>query len=131
MDEVTLQAQVRDLLAGVFSLDSCDEIKGGDSLIADLKADSLDFVEILHLVERRFGVKIQSDEIMLAGSGKKLEEFFADGRLTAEASELLRGALPAKSASIVPGMGRLAFFSLFTVDDLVCLIRQKLPGGQT
>lgn len=126
MTDDKLFYEIREMLAGVFSRDEVESIKGTDSFVADLNADSLDFVEILHLVERKFGVKINGDEIILGGAKWKAEEIFVDGRLTDETAALLKEALPAKADQIVPEMGRLAFFTLFTVNDLVALIAEKM-----
>jgi len=124
-----MQAALNQLLAQVFNLESPDTIKGSDSLIADLGADSLDFVEILHLIERSFGVVIRTDEILLGGSGLKMDALFADGRLSATGAGLLQSAFPAKSEQFRAEMTKVEMFSLLTVADLLAIIQAKQAAG--
>ena len=124
-----MEAQLKEILARVFNLETPDAINGEDSLIADLGADSLDFVEIIHLIERGFGVVIRTDEIMLGGSGLTMEELFLDGRLTADGAVRLGSAFPAKKEQLSAAMTKVALFSLLTVADLAALVRSKLDNG--
>lgn len=122
--------QLKEILARVFNLESPDSINDNASLIADLGADSLDFVEIIHLIEKGFGVVIKTDEIMLGGSGLAMEELFVDGLLTSEGTVSLQTAFPVKKGKFIKGMSKVAMFSLLTVADLVVIVRAKLDGGE-
>jgi acyl carrier protein len=124
-----MQAALNQLLAQVFNLESPDTIRGSDSLIADLGADSLDFVEILHLIERTFGVVVRTDEILLGGSGLKMDDLFVDGRLSATGAGLLRSAFPAKAEQFNEAMTKVEMFSLLTVADLLAIIQAKQAAG--
>jgi len=124
-----MEEKLKDILALVFNLESRDEIHDTDSLIEDLGADSLDFVEILHLIERNFGVVIKSSEIMLGGSNLAMEELFRDGRLTAGGTDSLKTAFGEKRDRFREGMTKLELFSLLTVGDLAAIIRSKGADG--
>ena len=63
-----IENKLRELLLPVFGLDSVEQIKSQDSLINDLGADSLDFVEIIYILEHHFGVVVKADEIMIKGA---------------------------------------------------------------
>jgi acyl carrier protein len=121
-----MEGKLKEILARVFNLETADTIRESDSLIADLGADSLDFVEIIHLIERTFGVVIRSDEIMLGGSGLAMDELFVDGLLSADGALRLQAAFPARQDRFTPGMTKVAMFSLLTVADLGAIVRAKL-----
>jgi acyl carrier protein len=124
-----MNQQLNEILARVFNLENADTITDSDSLIADLGADSLDFVEIIHLIERTFGVVIKTDEIMLGGSGLNMDELFDDGSLTAAGAVQLKGAFPAKQEQFRERMTKVDMFSLLTVADLAAIINAKLEKG--
>lgn len=121
--------QLNEILARVFNLETPDTINDSDSLIVDLGADSLDFVEIIHLIERTFGVVIRTDEIMLGGSGLSMGNLFVDGRLTSPGAEQLTAAFPAKQGQFREGMTKVEMFSLLTVADLEAIVHAKLIAG--
>lgn len=128
-DEAKILEELKIILAGVFNLDSADDVRAQASVVADLGADSLDFVEIMHLIERRFSVALNADEIMTGSADLKTEELFAEGRLTEPSAAELARRFPDKAGKIAAGMGRLELFSLFTVADLARLIGSKQTGN--
>lgn len=117
--------QVREMLLPVFGRESVDEIQPGDKLIDDLGADSLDFVEILYLAEKNFGVVLTVGEIMTGGSSSNADSLFSDGKLTPEGAEVLVGNFPDSSKEIRAGMTKVDLFSLLTVRDLAKIIAEK------
>lgn len=123
-----MEEKLKELLARVFNLESPETIRMTDSLIGDLGADSLDFVEILHLVERNFGVVIRTSEILLGQSGLPEKELFVDGTLTPKGVEVLRAAFAGKRDAFREGMTKVDLFSLLTVGDLAAIIRSKMEG---
>ncbi len=123
-----MEEKLKEILARVFNLESPGSIRMTDSLIGDLGADSLDFVEILHLVERNFGVVIRTSEILTGPSGAPENELFADGTLTPKGVEVLRAAFAGKRDAFREGMTKVDLFSLLTVGDLAAIIRKKMEG---
>jgi acyl carrier protein len=124
-----MNRQLNEIIAAVFNLESPDSINDGDSFIADLGADSLDFVEMIHLIERAFGVVIKTDEIMLGGSGLATDELFTGGRLTIDGAARLQAAFPAKQEQFYPYMTKVEMFTLLTVADLAAIVQAKLDAG--
>lgn len=118
----------RTLLLPVFSLDSIDEVDPAASLVADLGADSLDFVEIVYMVEKEFGVKLSTKTLYLEGREFRTDELFLDGVLDEAKAPQLREALPRYADKIRPGMGRAELFGLVTVGDLAEVVRQRLEA---
>ncbi|HNY31282.1 MAG TPA: phosphopantetheine-binding protein [Fibrobacteria bacterium] len=126
MDHLT---RFRELLLPVFSLDSLDEVPPGASLVADLGADSLDFVEIVYMVEKEFGVKLSTKTVYLEGRELKTEELFLEGVLDPAKVDELKSMLPRYADKIRPGMGRAELFGLVTVEDLAEVVRQRVAAA--
>ncbi len=124
-----MEEKLKEILARVFNLESPGSIRMTDSLIADLGADSLDFVEILHLVERTFGVVIRTSEILTGQSDLPEKEMFVDGRLTPRGVEVLQGTFSGKRSDFREGMTKIDLFSLLTVGDMAAIIRSKTDAG--
>ena len=124
-----MEKRLQEILARVFNLESTDSISPSASLIKDLGADSLDFVEIIHLIERNFGVVIKTGEIILGGTGLSEDRLFVDGCLTANGAEALKSAFPSRISLFREGMTKIDFFSLLTVGDLTAIIRSKMAAG--
>lgn len=125
MDHLT---RFRELLLPVFSLDSIDEVPPEASLVADLGADSLDFVEIVYMVEKEFSVKLSTKTIYLEGRELKTDEMFLEGVLDPEKVPGLREMLPRYADKIREGMGRAELFGLVTVGDLAEVVRQRIAA---
>lgn len=65
-------------------------------LIPDLGADSLDFMDIMFALERRFDIKLQKEDFdLLARVKMSKEEAIVEGKLTPPALVRLRKWLPA------------------------------------
>ena len=124
-----MEEKLREILARVFNLEAPGAIRMTDSLIADLGADSLDFVEILHLIERTFGVVIRTSEILSGGADVPEKELFVDGALSPRGAEILRATFAGKRSEFREGMTKVDLFSLLTVGDLAAIVRSKMDAG--
>ena len=125
MELLKIENEFRELLLQVFGLDSIDEIKPEQSLVEDLGAESLDFVEIIWMVEDVFGVILKTDDIV-RGDSELEEAMFEQGRLTSFGATRLQGFYPDRAERIRVGMPKVAIFRLITVHDMAILIRDKL-----
>jgi acyl carrier protein len=123
---VNVEEELRQILLPVFGLETIDEIQPEHSLIGDLGAESLDFVEIIFLIEKQFGVVLETRDLMLGTSGLKNEDLFTDGRLTSEGAILLANEFPARAACFRVGMTKVDFFSLLTVRDMADIITEYM-----
>lgn len=124
-----VEEKLRELLLPVFGLDSVEEVGPEDSLINDLGADSLDFVEIIQLIERNFGVEFKTDEFIVGGVDMSADDLFSDGRLTPGGAALLQGRLAGGSSAIMEGTTKAELFSLLTVRDMANIIKAKIENG--
>ncbi len=121
---------LREELVPVFGLDSAEEIRPEASLVDDLGADSIDFVEIIYLIENKFGVSLDTNELFVGDLGMDLDDLFdEEGYLREEQAEKLNQAL----AKTVGGNGRFSagisrrdVFAVITVRDLAKIIESKM-----
>ena len=61
LSQRTIESKVRDILADVLMTDK-KNIRREKTLVDDLGADSIDFVEIVLELEKTFGITIKDDE---------------------------------------------------------------------
>lgn len=121
-----IEVKLREILLPVFGLYSIEEIKTEHSLINDLGLDSLDFLEIMHLLEVNFGVVITQDDALIIGGEEESSKYFEDGFLTTEGVSLLKAKFPERESIMKYGMTKVDLFSLTTVGDLVNMIEHKM-----
>lgn len=122
---MTIETQLRSSLLPVFGFHSPDQIPEDAALVSDLGADSLDFVEIVYLIERDFGVVLKTNELMVAGASIDPDTLFIEGRLSKEGASLLNQQFPDGNGRFTAGMTKVGFFQSITVRDLANIIRQR------
>jgi acyl carrier protein len=123
---MNVELKVREMLLSVFGKESIEEVPPEATLINDLGADSLDFVEILYLVEKDFNVILTVGEIMTGGSSVNTYDLFSEGKLTDEGLTALTRDFPLNAGRFKTGMTKLELFSLLTVRDLAEIIAEKM-----
>jgi acyl carrier protein len=127
--QTDIETRLRELLLPVFGLEHIDEIPATASLIKDIGADSLDFVEITYLVEQDFGVVLKSGELLLTGSDKDTEAYFAYGKLSEENAVRLNSEVPGAAGRFTADMTRADLFATISARDLADLIARRLNQG--
>ena len=104
---------VADIIADALAR-STDEVRLQSRLIADLGAESIDFLDIVFRLEQSFGIRIARGEILEQARGELSEdEFHTDGVLTAAGLARLRDVLDEVPAD--------AFSAGMRVDDVPIL----------
>lgn len=126
---MSVEQRLRELLLPVFGLDGIDEILPEASLVRDIGADSLDFVEITYLIEQEFGVVLKTSELLALGSGGDAESYFVEGRLTEAGAAILNQQFDGEAARFAAGMTKIALFESITVHDLAGIIESKREGA--
>jgi acyl carrier protein len=124
-----IETRLRRMLLPVFNLPSIDNVKVESSLVKDLGAESLDFVQIIYLVEREFGVILQPDQIMSGAASENPELMFVDGKLTADAAALLNARFPGHADPFTEGMTKISIYQAITVRDLALAIEARMARG--
>jgi acyl carrier protein len=118
-------AKVRDVLVDALAVDD-DEVTPTASLVGDLGAESIDFLDIVFQLERSFGVKIAQGELFPEGVTQD-PKFVKDGLVTAEGLSALKARLPHVDFSTFEKDPRVTNVAkVFTVDTLVTFMATKL-----
>jgi acyl carrier protein len=97
-----------------------DAIKPESSLIRDLGAESLDFLDINYRLEQAFGIKLARHFVLehiedMFGEGSAIDE---NGRLTDKAIELLKIRFGDQMPDLAPGMDMDEVPGLITVQSI-------------
>lgn len=102
------------------------EVLPESRLIGDLAADSLDFVDLIFTLEKRFGVQLRENDLnpmsRVPGQGTVIVEF-----LPGEVVSRLLPWLP--ELALAPDLSRIRpsqILPLVTVESLWCLLEQKI-----
>lgn len=119
---------VRACVADVLLITDTDTIQLKSSLVSDLGADSLDFLDLVFQLEEKFGIKISRTEVNLFQSlGLPEEEAHKDGVLTARAIEKLKGLMPEVDPAVFqPGLQVATVPKLLTVETFVNIVKRKM-----
>lgn len=120
------QEKLAGLLVPVLGLDSAADARPELSLVDDLGAESIDFVEIVYMIKKEFGVELKPNALISGMGGMSADEIFEDGRLTAAGAAFINGKLPASPAKFREGMAKVELFTALSVGDLARIIDFKL-----
>ena len=99
-------------------------------LVDDLGADSLDFVDIIFMLDRELDIRVRESEFnFLTRLDFSSPEVMREGRLTEATLARLRDWLPAlrelpPDAPVTPGQ----LFSMITVETLAILVERRLAS---
>jgi acyl carrier protein len=125
-----IYATVRRYVADVLAIDP-GKVTSDASLIDDLGAESLDFLDLVFQLETEYGVKIPRDGIRVAAQEGLADGFEQGDILTPAALERLRLLMPeVPQARLVTGLKAHQIASLFTAETFVRLVAWRL-GART
>ncbi|MDI1482424.1 phosphopantetheine-binding protein [Polyangium sp. y55x31] len=120
--------KVRHIVAEALALDPAT-VKNESLLMADLGAESLDYLDIVFKIERTFGIQITRGEMQKAARGDMSEEEFAPGGVVSDKGlERLRELMPEAKDRIVPGLRPVQILGLFSVQTFVNMVEAKKRG---
>jgi acyl carrier protein len=118
---------VRDNIADSLAV-AKGEITLESRLVDDLGADSLDLVDIIFTLERKFGVNVRETEFnFLTRLDFSSPEVMRDGFLTTPVVDKLADWLPQVAAA--PDRNRIsprALFSMITVESICVVVERRL-----
>jgi len=125
VSEQELQNAVRETLAEVLAIDP-DDAKPSARFFADLGGESIDLLDASFRFEKRFGVKIQFDNILVPEAIKT----DGDGRLTRESAAAVHKRLPSLDVEKVRiGNEFQTIQELLTVGVITDFVREKVSVG--
>ena len=118
--------QVREVLVEALGVDE-EEVKGPVTLMGDLGAESIDFLDIVFRLEKTFGIKVPREELFPVETLMNNPQFVSNGKFTAKGLAELKSKMPHTDLSVFqnnPDINKLG--DLFTVDSIVNYITNKL-----
>ena len=121
--------KVQEVLVDALGVDD-DEVTAEATLMGDLGAESIDFLDIVFRLEKTFEIKILREELFPAESLMNNPEFVKNGKLTETGLTELRNKMPYTDFSEFekdPDINKLG--DLFTVDIIVSYIDSKLNAA--
>ena len=121
---MNIEETLCEMLLPVLGYECIDDISLSHSLVKDLGADSIDFVEIIYLIEQNFGVILKTNELLVAGINSN--ELFFENRLSRHGAELIKNHLGETDSRYKEGMTKVELFSVITVKDLAKVIELKI-----
>jgi len=121
--------QVQEVLVDALGVDE-DEVTAEATLMGDLGAESIDFLDIVFRLEKMFGIKIPREELFPAENLMNNSEFVQNGKLTEKGLAELREKMPHTDITGFvddPDINKLG--DLFTVDAIVKYVEGKLNAA--
>jgi acyl carrier protein len=118
--------QVKDVLVDALGLDD-DDVTEDATLMGDLGAESIDFLDIVFRLEKAFSIKVPREELFPAEAVMNNPEYVSAGKVTAKGLAELKSKMPHTNFSEFeknPDVNKIA--DLFTVSAIVNFIEGKL-----
>ena len=123
---MSVTEQMKEMTAEALGLAGGDEVQLDHTLMEDLGADSIDFLDIFFLIEKNMGLKIDTTRFNLGGLDVQNEEYMLDNKLTKKGSELLQKAFPSRAERYTEGTSSFALMRLITVADFIAIVKSKI-----
>lgn len=118
-------AKVREVLVDALAVDD-DEVTPSATLVDDLGAESIDFLDIVFKLEQTFAIKIGQGELFAEGAAND-PKYVKDGKVTPEGIAAMKARLPHVDFAVLeadPSVAKVK--NIFTVDTLVKFVEGKL-----
>lgn len=123
-------AKVTEVLEDALGVDE-EDVTPQATLIGDLEAESIDFLDIVFRLEKAFDIKIEQGELFPENVAQN-PEYVRDGKVTPKGIEALKEKLPHADFTQFekdPDVSKVG--DIFTVDTIVRFVERKLSekGG--
>ncbi|UCF16537.1 MAG: acyl carrier protein [Phycisphaerales bacterium] len=121
--------QVREVMVDALGVDD-DEVTLEATLMGDLGAESIDFLDIVFRLEKAFGIKIPREELFPAENLMNNSDYIHNGKMTEKGLAQLRDRMPHTDLSEFekdPDINKLG--DLFTVNAIVNYVENKLNAA--
>jgi acyl carrier protein len=121
--------QVKEILVDALGVDD-DEVTTEATLMGDLGAESIDFLDIVFRLEKTFSIKIPREELFPAENLMTNPAYVSDGKLTDRGLAEIREKMPHTDLGDFendPDINKLA--DLFTVNAIVNYVDGKLNAA--
>jgi len=121
--------KVQEVLVDALGVDD-DEVTAEATLMGDLGAESIDFLDIVFRLEKAFGIKVPREELFPAEGLLNNPDLVSNGKLTEKGLTELRENVPHTDLTEFekdPDINKLA--DLFTVNAIVNYIDGKINAA--
>ncbi len=120
--------KVQETLVDALGVDD-DEVTEEATLVDDLGAESIDFLDIVFRLEKNFGIKIPRGELFPENLAVDAS-FVDDGKVTAEGIATLKEKMPHADIDSFANDPKVENIqSLFTVNMITNFVENKLNAG--
>ena len=129
MSRNEIYEEVKEVLIDALGLDD-DEVTEDATLMGDLGAESIDFLDIVFRLEKSFDIKIPREELFPAETLMSNPDFVSGGKLTDAGLAELKEKMPHTDISEFeadPDVNKMA--DLFTVSSIVNFVELKLNAA--
>jgi acyl carrier protein len=126
MSRDDIEQKVQDVLVDALGVDD-DEVTAEATLMGDLGAESIDFLDIVFRLEKAFEIKIPREELFPVESLMTDSELIHDGKLTEKGLAELKERMPHTDLTEFekdPEINKMA--DLFTVNAIINYVENKL-----
>ena len=123
-DEIS--KKVQEVLVEALGVDE-EEVTEQATLMGDLGAESIDFLDIVFRLEKAFGIKIPREELFPVEALMSNPEYVKDGKLTAAGLAELKAKMPHTNLGAFekdPDINKIG--DLFTVSSIVNFVQTKV-----
>jgi acyl carrier protein len=128
MSDSEIFEKVRETLVEALGVDD-DEVNKDSTLIGDLGAESIDFLDIVFRLEKAFDIKIPRGELFPENIAQADSGLIADGKVTPAGIEELKSKMPHANVAAFAADPRVEKIQdLFTVDMVCKFLAAKLKG---
>jgi acyl carrier protein len=120
---------VQEALVEALGVDD-DEVIPNATLMGDLGAESIDFLDMVFRLEKAFDIKIPREELFPAESLMNNPDFVNNGKLTEKGVQELKTKMPHTELGSFendPDISKLG--DLFTVNSIVNFVESKLSAA--
>ena len=121
--------KVQEIMVDALGVDD-DEVTIEATLMGDLGAESIDFLDIVFRLEKAFGIKIPREELFPAEDLMNNADFIQNGKLTEKGLAELRDKMPHTDLTEFekdPDINKMG--DLFTVNAIVNFVENKLNAA--
>ena len=129
MSRDEIYGEIKEVLIDALGLDD-EEVAESATLMGDLGAESIDFLDIVFRLEKSFGIKIPREELFPAESLMNNPEYVSNGKLTDKGMAELKAKMPHTDVSAFqedPDINKMA--DLFTVAAVVNFVEDRLKAA--
>ena len=121
--------EVQEVLIDALGVDD-DEVTTEATLMGDLGAESIDFLDIVFRLEKAFGIKIPREELFPIESMMSNPKFVNNGKMTEAGLAEMKDKMPHTNLAAFesnPDINKLG--NLFTVNSIVNYVEIKLNAA--